>query len=208
MIVDKNKFNNFRSPVNTYQFIWFGMYANGNHVSEFDFSTHKENWFNVIKREDLLTFGLMGFGHYLNYLVPTGTFNLHNGMKIDVIFKSKDGKYYNITNNSATKYNDCISYKDVESTFNPQAKNRLLKSNIYQYNFGYKAYITTPIANFYFKPILTISMERKPMFMTFRLSSDRDIDGEVLVVKNGKVVQVTEVNMHKNVAGETNWIVK
>lgn len=205
--LDKTKFNNFRSPVDIYQFIWFGTYANGEHVSEFDFSTHKENWFNIIKRKELLTFGLMGYGHYLYYLVPTGSFYLVNNMQVDVVFKDQKGNYYNITNNSNAQYFDCISYKDVETTFSPYLA-KTLKGNIYQYNFGYKTKVSTPIANFYFKPIVTISMERKPLSMTFRFVPDKNLKGEILILKNGQVVQVTKVNMRKNVAGETKWIVK
>lgn len=205
--IDKAKFNNLRSPVRDYPLIWFGTYMNGGHVSEFDFSTHKENWFQIIDRNKLINFGLLGYGYYLNYFIPTGTFNLPNNTQVDVVFKNEDGKLYPITKNEKTLYNDCISYKDVESIFN-QKFSQQLRANVYQFNFGYKAKIQTPVANFHFKAITTVSMERKPMFMTFRFTPDKDVNGEILILKNNQVVQVTPVKMKKNIAGETNWIIK
>ncbi|WEG18470.1 hypothetical protein PQ478_08305 [Alkalihalophilus pseudofirmus] len=203
----KQTFNQYKSPVRYYPFIWLGEYADGSFIPEFNFDNHKENWFREIKKNELIKFGMMGYGHHLYYTVFNGAFNIL-GNEIEFAFKSDTSeKVYKLSSNNSTKYNDCISYKDVESIVNPR-RMKTISTSVYQFNFGYKTKVDTAEVSFNFKPIVAISMEKKPMTFNIRLVSDKDISGEIYVIKNGKVVQTTKATLKANVSGETSWVYK
>lgn len=186
------------SPVNQ-DFVWVAEYINGSHYSEFDFSTKQENNFYNIKRNELIRFGLIGRGFKLYYEAIGGIFKL-NGQMIEVAYEV-DGKEYNLTGHQKF-YNDIIAYKDAESVLTLNSTGT--KDHITQYNFGYKVGLKFNEVNFSFKPLFKIPFN-KPMYLNFRLVADEDLNGFLLIKRNGFVVDRFRAPLQKNVSGELNW---
>lgn len=185
------------SPVNQ-DFVWVAEYANGSHYSEFDFLTKKENNFYNIKRDELIRFGLIGCGFKLYYESIGGVFKL-NGQMIEVIYEV-DGKEYNLTG-SQNFYNDIIAYKDAESVLTLNSTEA--KNHITQYNFGYKINLDFDQVNFSFRALCKIPYNNQ-MHLNFRLVADEDLNGFLIIKKNGFVVDKFEAPLQKNIGGELN----
>lgn len=188
------------SPVKQ-DFIWLAEYADGNHYSEFDFHTKQENNFYNINRSSLIRFGLIGHGMELYYEVLGGIFKL-NGQMVEIIYKVDDKEYY--LTGQQKMYNDIISYKDAESIFtlNP---NEAARTNITQFNFGYKVDIEIEGIKFNFKPICKIP-SNEPIYINFRLVSSESLDGILIIKKNGFITKEFKAPLEKNIGGELNWI--
>ncbi|AEO93621.1 gp362 [Bacillus phage G] len=187
------------SPVNQ-DFIWMAEYVNGSYYSEFDFSTKKENQFYNIKRNELIRFGLVGCGLKLYYEAIGGVFKL-NGQMIELIYEV-DGKEYYLTGNQKY-YNDIISYKDAHSFLSFDREGEV-KSNINQYNFGYKVNLNYDDLEFNFKALCKIPFN-KPVYLNFRLVANKDLEGFFVIKRNGHVVDKFQAPLQKNVSGELNW---
>lgn len=193
--------NNF-SPVNQ-DFIWLAEYVDGKHLSEFDLETKEENNFYNIERDKLLRFGLIGHGIKLYYEVYGGIFKVA-GQMIEVIYKVGEKEYY--LTGQQSMYNDIISYKNAEATINLLSGGGEMNSQITQFNFGYKTNLNVDGVNFNFKAICMIPY-RQEAFMNFWLVSDQEVDGHLVIKRNGKVVQEIKAPLHNNVGGEVNWLI-
>lgn len=194
--------NNYISPVNQ-DFIWMAEYMDGNHLSEFDLVTKIENNFYDIERDKLLRFGLIGHGIKLYYEVYGGIFKVA-GQMIEVLYKVGDKEYY-LTGQQAM-YCDIISYKNAEATINLLSGGGEMNSQITQFNFGYKTNLNIDGINFNFKAICMIPYMQNA-YMNLWLVADRELDGQVVIKRNGKIVQEIEAPLHNNVGGEVNWLI-
>jgi hypothetical protein len=192
--------HNGLSPVSQ-DFIWLGEYIDGTHLAEFNLQTGAENSFYDIKKSKLLRFGLIGHRMKL-FTEYDGLFNI-NGMSIQVVYRV-DGKVYPLTGLSG-KYSDVITFKDAESIFIQGGGVSSPKIN--QYNFGYKTTLKIDEITFNFKPIVKVPFNN-PVHFNFWLVADTDLDGEFVIIRNGKEYQTIKAPLEKGVGGEFNWVVK
>ena len=193
--------HNGRSPVDQ-EFVWVGEYSNGEHLAEFDLETKEENSFRSLDKDKLIRFGLIGHKMKL-FFESNGIFNL-NGLSVEVFYRVGE-KVIPLTGNRKVNYQDIITYKDAESALHPRGG--VLKTRINQFNFGYKTLIENEEANFNFKPIVKIPFNN-PAHINFWLVSDQDLDGEFVIVRNGKEHEVIDAPLKAHVGGELNWVVK
>lgn len=186
-------------------FIWYGEYSDGSIISEYDYKTRTRKSFYDIKKDSLIRFGMVGHGMHFYYELFGGVFKL-NGQPIDVIYKC-GSEEYNLTGNPIM-YNDIITYKNAESTamFTRNEPGKIV-NRITQYNFGYKSKILVKGVQFHFKCICSIPYNN-PVYMHFRLVADKNLDGKLVIRKNGIVMDEFNAPLKKDVGGELNWIVR
>lgn len=191
-------------------FVWVGEYSDGTLLSEFDPMTRQENSFYSIRKNDLIRFGLVGYGMKLYHETYGGHFKL-NGQMYDFIYET-DKERYPLTGQNVM-YRDIITYKDADTVFSGIQSvgqgivvdfNKTSGSYIVQYNFGYKVNLGIKGVKFYFKPIFHIP-NRSPAFFTLWVVSDRDMDGRIVIKKNGVKVVEQEAPLIKDIGGEFKW---
>lgn len=192
------------SPVEQ-SYIWLAEYYNG-YLAEFDFKTKKENSFYDIEKEKLVRFGLVGKGNKLWFEVSRGVFNLF-GKRVHVTYKT-DNEAYELTKQNV-RQEDIITYKKAFAEANAVGRQQsgIMRSNIINYNFGYKAKLKIDDTVFYFKPIITIpeNTQEKP-YITVRLSADKDLDGQ-LEIAIGNKSMLWDAPLKKGVSGELSWYI-
>lgn len=191
-----------QSPVKQ-DMIWCAEYADRTSLCEFDYTDHKENSFYDINKDNLIRFGLIGFGYKMYFEVSGGVFYLLNQtVEFDYVDK---GKIYPLTNRQSI-YNDIITYKDAEFIFDPKGR-RGGYSNIFQYNFGYKNKLKLNGVDFNFQSICQIPRNQKIRF-EIKLSSNQDLDGQLKIKRNGRVVESITAPLKTNKGGVVNWVMK
>ncbi|GCD11786.1 hypothetical protein [Clostridium tagluense] len=202
-----NKINEVRpySMNNNQDFMWISENLNAVIKSEFDLND-EANSFSDIDKRSLMNFGLIGCGHKMFYEIPTGRFNI-NGDIIDIIYKADD-KEYNLTNQFVL-YNDVIQFKECCSDFNIIADRESHKTHtiVTSYNFGYKVKLNIDEKIFSFKAVCTIPYD-KSAYINFRLVCNEDIDGVLVIKKNGFCIAEFQAPLKENYSGEVNWIIK
>lgn len=191
-----------QSPVKQ-EMVWCAEYADNTYLCEFNYTDHKENSFYDIKKENLIRFGLIGFGFQLYFDVLGGVFRLLN-QTVEFEYVC-DNRIYPLTNSNSI-YNDIITYKDAEFMFNPK-KRGCGRNNIFQYNFGYKNKLKLNDVNFNFQSICQIPKNKNLRFEV-KLSSDQDLNGQLKIKRNGRVVESFDAPLYKNKGGIINWIMK
>lgn len=191
---------NFRSPVSQ-DFVWLADYTDGNHLCEFDVLTKEENSFYAIERNKLLRFGLFGHEMNLYFEVYGGMFKLA-GQLIEVIYKVGEKEHY--LTGQQQMYDDIITYKHADATINLFGGGGGVSSVITQFNFGYKTTLDIDDINFNFKAICMIPYG-KPVYMNFRLVADKELNGRLLIKKNGRVVEELDAPLAPGIGGEVNW---
>jgi len=195
------------SPVKNQDFIWLAAMSDGTFFPEFSFDNGTPNKFQDIDRSSLIRFGLIGMGLNMYYEVYGGYFNIC-GRMIEVIYKDKitNTEYY-LTGQPFIPYNDIIQFKNAFSDLIPSGENGPLRSNISQYNFGYKQNLKINDVNFNFKAICCVPYGGN-VYLNFRLVSDRDFDKGVFIVrKNNLETFEYDAPMQANHAYEMNWVV-
>ena len=185
-------------------FMWVAEYLDGSLFFEFDKETKEMNDFRSINKDQLLRFGLVGHGYRFWYDIPSGIIHLNDRM-IEVIYKTNDEEY--MLTSQPYIYNDLIQYKEAYSTFNPSSRYYNTTSAVMSYNFGYKSKLNIKGVNFNFKAICTIPFG-KPVFINFRLVSDKDLNGRLIIKNNGLKVYEYEAPLKANKGGELNWVVR
>lgn len=185
-------------------FIWIGEYSDGTHLSEFDVQTLQENDFRIIQRDKLICFGLAGHGMSF-YFGMDGVFNLPQ-RKIEISYVEGNNEYQ-LTGNPIAKYNDIITYKKAESVFIPGLKGFNTSNHILEYNVGYKTHIAFEDVKFNFKPICVIPLNQ-PVYFNIRLVASRDMDGKLMIKRNGIAYECINAPIRMGVGGELNWIVR
>lgn len=192
------------SPV-LQDFIWVAEYYNG-YTSEFDFITRKENSFYNINREKLVRFGLIGKRLKMWFECYRGTFNVA-GKRFDIVYKEGDTLYY--LTGQDVYHRDIITFKQAysDAVFGGRAKKGKFKSTIIAYFFGYKSELKIKDVTFNFKPIVKVSADGK-IFLDLHLVADRDLNGELLFLREGNLIESFSAPLEKNVGGGMCWIIK
>lgn len=205
MILGNRQFN--RSPVHTQSFIWVADYYDNTYLSEFSFDAHKSNSFYDIQREKLIQFGLIGSGSQVYFDVANGIFSI-NGHRIMVSYKT-DTKEYPITGRTIL-YNDIITYKEAVSDadfITKRAANGRFQHAITSFNIGYKKKMELEGVNINFQNILTIPCN-EALYLQIKISADQDLNGSLIIRRDGIIVDKIEAPLIKEMAGIINWEIK
>lgn len=191
------------SPVKQ-EYIWVAEYYGGG-VSEFDLETKESNSFYDIDKSKLQRFGLIGNGHKMWFECYRGVFNI-KGSRYDLVYKIGD-KEYKLTGQDMFQ-RDIITYKKVIADADVKGK-RVgdFSSQIVSYYFGYKTEFTVDDITFNFKPIICVPINQ-PVYIDIHLVADRDLEGELLFIKNNKIMDTVYAPLTKDVAGGMQWILR
>ncbi|MFC9775517.1 hypothetical protein [Paenibacillus chitinolyticus] len=189
------------SPVSQ-PLIWLAEYENGEFFSEYEPDTKEEHGFSAIERDRLVRFGQIGLGHRFYYEVSGGIFKI-DGKMIELVYKHDDQEY--ALTGQQQPYRDLIAYKDMEFTFNPHGEAGNGTDQIIQYNFGYKAELHIGSVQFHFQILYKIPTDGRPAYFYIKLVSDKTLDGELVIKRNGVVTDTVNAPLTKNKGGEINW---
>ena len=189
------------SPVSQ-DFMWIAEYADGTRLPEFSFLDKKESSFYDIQRKKLLQFGLIGHGMKFFFEVFGGIFKI-NGKMIELVYRTPEKDFYLTGQNIL--YNDIIQYKDASSVISDGLAKPI--DAIHQFNFGYKVTLEIAGVSFFFKPIWKIPFGF-PTYLSAHLVASENLDGKLLIQRNGITALEIPAPLRKNVAGECNWIFK
>lgn len=205
MILGNKQFN--RSPVPSQAFIWVADYYDNQHLAEFDFGSKKANSFYEINKEKIVRFGLIGHGSQIYFDIANGIFNFDNKRyMISYITKTKE---YPLTGRTFL-YNDIITFKNAVADANLFAKQSCsgqFNHTITNFNLGYKKKMLLEDVNINFQNILTIPLD-EPIYFQIKISADKDLDGDLIIRKDGQIVEVINAPLHKNMTGIINWEIK
>lgn len=199
------------TKINPYSFvdqdyIWMGEYSDGTHLSEYHYQTKKRGDFNTIRKESLIRFGLIGNGMRLYHEVLGGFFHLR-GQIYEIVYKVGDKEYY-LTGQSQL-YNDVITYKDAEAWANfNQRDNTNFPSRVTAFNTGYKKSLKIDGINFNFKAIISVPCNNAPINLTVRIVADTDLDGRLVIKRNGTQVAEFDAPLRKGMGGQVMWYVR
>ncbi|MVP00795.1 hypothetical protein EDM21_14890 [Paenibacillus sp. N10] len=158
-----------------------------------------------MNRDQLVRFGLIGTGHSLYFEVNGGAFKV-SGRMIELVYKHQDKEYF--LTGQQQRYQDIITYKDVEFTFDPSGAEGNGQNHILQYNFGYKNELMINGIRFNLQAICKIPMDGRPMYFNFKLVADTSLDGQLEIRRNGITVDSINAPLSKNKGGEMNWILQ
>jgi hypothetical protein len=195
------------SPVQDQDFIWVAAMSNGTFFPEYSFEDGSPNNFQDIDRSSLIRFGLVGMGLNMYYEIYGGHFKIC-GRMIEVIYKDKTTNIdYYLTGQPMIPYNDIIQFKSAFSDINSLETGGSLKTNISQYNFGFKQNLKINDTNFNFKAICCVPYGGN-IYLNIRVVSDRDFEKGVLIIRRN-LLETFEFDapMQANHAYEMNWVV-
>lgn len=183
-------------------FIWAADYISGKHLIEFE-PNGKENSFYMIDRNSLLRFGLIGCGHKMYFDSINGVFTI-SGRKIEMEYIDENGNVYNLTNCPGTYYNDILQFKSAESNFNPMDISRKVRTNINEFNFGYKQKLVFNDINFNLKVICKIPYN-SPIYLEITLTSNKNLNGRLVLRRNGQAIDAIKAPLKEGMKGTLNW---
>ncbi|MBN3522255.1 hypothetical protein [Paenibacillus apiarius] len=196
-----------RSPVPHQSFIWIAEYYDGAYLSEYDFETKKANSFYHIDKQKLIRFGLIGHGSQVFFDVGNGVFTL-NDHRLMVSYRTKEHEYP--LTGRAFLYNDIITYKDAVSDANlllAGAKQGRFSDKIVQYNVGYKKNMALLDVNINFQCLLSIPYN-EASFLAIKMTSDKDLDGKLIIRRNGLIVDEIHAPLKAQHAGMMYWEIR
>lgn len=190
----------FKKPKEvTQEHIWVAEYYKGC-LKEFE-NKETQNSFYDIDKERLVRFGLSDIGWFECY---RGVFNL-KGQVYEVIYKYGD-TVIPLTGMDM-KHKDIITYKKAYAEADITKKKGQFTNRIVAYYFGYKSEFEAGEVKFNFKPIIC-----KPVgggvYLDLYIVSSVDLDGELIIIKNGSVIEKIDAPLSKDVAGGMKWVVK
>ena len=212
----KKELNGFHSPRPSEKyFVWTALFANGEMINEISYKDGKDTNFKMLqakilnKNNQLLHFGLNGCGYFFYYNIFDGNIIL-NEKNIKLLYKIGNN-VYPLTDAPNINYDDVIAYKDAEVQFSPfsDIQGEILKSTIYEYNFGYKQKLKYNDGTIIkFQPIVHIPIN-SPMYINIKLVClNNDLDGELIILRNGHIKMQIKADLKCKKAMQTNWIVK
>lgn len=194
-----------KSPTKEQGFIWIAEYADGTHLSEYDLDSCKPNSFYTIDKSKIIKFGLIGEGSQAYFDVGNGVFTLNNH-RITISYEA-DGVEYPLTGR-AMIYNDIITYKDAVSDASPFARGSgAFTNSILQYNVGYKKKMELLGVNIGFQCVLGIPLNDSA-FMQVKINSDQDLDGKLIIRRNGTIVDQIYSPLKEGLSGMINWTIR
>lgn len=193
-----------KCPVSEQDFMWLATYNNDTFLSEYSLDNQQQNSFYDINKEKLIRFGLVGMGMQMYFEVYGGAFNIA-GHRIEIIYRDKEtGKEHYLTDQPLVVYNSIIQYKNAEMDFNPAHNSGTSESTITQFNFGYQQLLNIDDVNFNFKVICGVPYG-KNIYLNIRLVSDKNMDGEIIIKKDGNQQFVLDAPLTEKLGGEVNW---
>jgi hypothetical protein len=186
------------SPVDQ-NYIWIAEYYSGG-ISEFDLETKEGNSFYDIDKSKLQRFGLIGKGKKMWFECYRGPFNI-NGDVYNLAYRLD--KIYMLTGQDMFQ-RDIITYKKAIADIDLTKRAGSSKSRIVGYYFGYKTEFKIDGIKFNFKPIVCIPVGQ-PMYIDIHLVANRDLEGELLFIKNDEIIDTIYAPLKKDVAGGIQW---
>lgn len=195
------------STVNNLQAIgyplnWNADYSNGTNYSEYDLHTHKKNDFYLIRRNEVIRFGLFGLGMKFFFEMSSGVFNLR-GRRVEIEYHDNNGEVYYLTNNYNRK--DLITYKEAHTDFSNQQG--LQRSHIKSINFGYKTMFVKDDLEIFFQPVVALPLNQS-MYIEVKLTSNKKLDGHLVFKVKGVESERFYAPLEPMVSGQINWTVK
>lgn len=201
-----------KSPVNQ-QLLWLAEYSDGTFLAEFDFETQKQNKQYEINRAELLRFGLVGVDMPMYFETFGGNFNIA-GRGIQVLYRVGDKDYPLI--GRPQLYTNITSFKrgvaELDLTGGGMASNDVIgwgkqEGEVTEFAFGYNEKIVIEDIKFNFKAIVTVPFQ-KPVYMTFTVGADRELNGQLVILRNGVEIEVTDSPIDEEFGGEVQWAVQ
>lgn len=191
-----------RSPV-PQKYIWVADYYDGTNLTEYDFQTKKSNDFYAIDREKLISYGIIGQGSQLYYNVANGVFHI-NQDRFSISYTVEDEEFP--LSGRAFLYNDLIQYKNGSSyaNLNTRVKEGKFKNSIDCFNFGYKKSMNLNDVSINYQCIFSLPDEDISYFQ-IKVTSDKDLDGHLIIRKNGLIVDEIIAPLKANHSGNINW---
>jgi hypothetical protein len=190
------------SPVKQ-DFVWLAEYDDGTFFCEFDFLNKKNNNFYHIDRSKIVKFGMIGQNIPMYFSVFGGTFYLDGNM-VDFRYVVNK-KVYQLTEQKSY-YNDIITFKDAFADLHPSKKNNV-KSNICQYNFGYKKRLFFDEFEIDLNFICEIPSSNH-VRINLCIKSNDFINGELIILKNKSVYHTLKAPLQKNKVCNFIWEVR
>ncbi|PZT57519.1 hypothetical protein [Paenibacillus silvae] len=194
-----------RSPV-PQKYIWVADYYDDTNLTEYDLQTKKSNDFYNIDRDKLIGFGIIGQGSQLYYNVANGVFHVNQDrFAISYIV---DDEELPLTGRTFL-YNDHIQFKNgsSEATLNTKSIEGKFKNSIDCFNFGYKKTMNLNDVNINYQSILSLP-DREIPYLQIKITSDQDLNGQLVVRKNGVVIDQFNAPLKANHSGIINWELK
>lgn len=190
------------SPV-PQKFIWVADYYDDTNLTEYDLQTKKPNDFYSIDRDKLINFGLIGKGSQLYYNVANGVFHI-NQDRFAIAYATNDEELP--LTGRAFLYNDHIQFKNgySEATLNTKDKEGKFKNSIECFNFGYKKNMSLNEVNINYQCIFTLP-DREIPFLQIKVTSDKDLNGRLIIRKNNIIVDQIDAPLKANHSGLINW---
>ncbi|WP_230193262.1 hypothetical protein [Paenibacillus sp. CECT 9249] len=195
-----------RSPINDQSFIWIAEYYDNTFLSEYDFQTKRKNDFYAIDKNRLTKFGLIGEGSQVFFEVGNGIFDI-NGHRLMLTYQS-DHKEYPLTGR-ALVYNDIITYKLAASDAKlfMRHNNGRFTDTVLAYNVGYKKKMRLLDANIDYQCILAIPFD-DAAYLQIKITSDQNMDGKILIRRNGLIVDEIHAPLKAGHSGQVNWVIR
>ncbi|MGG1650402.1 hypothetical protein ABHN03_16490 [Paenibacillus sp. NRS-1775] len=201
MVLGNMKYS--RSHIPFQNFIWVADYYDNTYLTEYDGHDKKFNDFYSIDKDKLLAFGYIGEGSQIYFDVANGIFNI-NGHRFMISYAT-DEKEYSLTGRTYL-YNDIIQYKDASSDADLLTKEERgrFDSQIDQYNIGYKKQMLLEDVNINFQCVCSIPL-RSATFFQIKITSNKDLDGKLIIRCNGIVSEEIHAPLKANMSGNINW---
>ncbi|MFE6075797.1 hypothetical protein ACFVQB_15095 [Paenibacillus sp. NPDC057886] len=191
-----------RSPV-PQQYIWVADYYDDTNLTEYDLQTKKSNDFDSIDRDKLISFGIIGQGSQLYYNVANGVFHI-NQDRFAISYSVSDEELP-LTGRTFL-YNDHIQFKNgsSEATLNTKVKEGKFKNSIDCFSFGYKKTMNLDDVNINYQCIFSLPDKNIP-YLQIKITSDQDLNGQLIIRKNGIIVDQIVAPLKANHSGLINW---
>lgn len=197
-----------RSPVSQ-AYVWIADYYDGTYLSEFDLHTQQSNSFYEINKEKLVSFGLLGQGSHVYYNVANGVFHI-NADRYSISYVSDDQEY-SLTGRTFL-YNDIIQFKNGSSDANMSGYSGRENSGTFTntiecFNFGYKKTMKLNDVQIHFQCVCSLPL-KETTFLQIKITSDQDLPGQLVIRKNGFVIDQVVAPLKANHAGIINWDIR
>ncbi|MEI2284337.1 hypothetical protein [Paenibacillus polysaccharolyticus] len=194
-----------RSPV-PQAYVWIADYYDGTYLSEYDFQTQRPANFYDIQKEKLVYFGVIGQGSQAYYNVANGVFHI-NMDRYSIAYESH-GQEYPLTGRTFV-YNDIIQYKNGSSEASMRGlaggqSSGAFRNAIECFNFGYKKTMDLHDANINFQCVCSLPINEGAFFQ-IKISSNMDLPGQLVIRKNGLIIDRVVAPLKANHAGMINW---